>query len=196
MIYDRVIIMTKFPDEAKVVQYLLEYRYRISSVGIDRVHFKFVVAMELPSVDDRVYKTILLPNDLQVLLISDPTTDKAAAALDVRVGQLCDGSMEGLAHFCEHMLYVVQLSVQMMMCIARATKYGLHDVYCTSYENMGCTSAKNSLLWLLPFTDLLGLKSKKIQRFECASIHPFGADIQRFCVGFLGFQMRMSTIVI
>jgi hypothetical protein len=81
--------------------------------------------MELPSVDDRVYKTILLPNDLQVLLISDPTTDKAAAALDVRVGQLCDGSVEGLAHFCEHMLYV-QLSVQN------------DDVYCTSYENMVC----------------------------------------------------------
>lgn len=63
--------------------------------------------MELSSVDDRVYKTTILKNDLQVLLISDPATDKAAAAMDVRVGQLCDGPIEGLAHFCEHMLYVM-----------------------------------------------------------------------------------------
>ena len=43
----------------------------------------------------------------QVLLISDQTTDKAAAALDVEVGSLSDpADLPGLAHFCEHMLFL------------------------------------------------------------------------------------------
>ncbi|MCP4755169.1 MAG: hypothetical protein GY866_30195, partial [Proteobacteria bacterium] len=40
-------------------------------------------------------------------MISDPTTDQAAAALDIRVGQFDDPSdRQGLAHFCEHMLFL------------------------------------------------------------------------------------------
>lgn len=43
----------------------------------------------------------------QVLLIHDPTTDKEAAAMDVRVGSMHDPpTMLGLAHFCEHMLFL------------------------------------------------------------------------------------------
>jgi len=58
--------------------------------------------------DDREYKAIQLKeNQLTVLLISDPTTDKAAAAMDVRVGHLSDpDEAPGLAHFCEHMLFM------------------------------------------------------------------------------------------
>ncbi|OWR46486.1 putative metalloprotease, partial [Danaus plexippus plexippus] len=42
-----------------------------------------------------------------VLLVSDPTTDKSAAALDVNVGYLSDpDEVPGLAHFCEHMLFL------------------------------------------------------------------------------------------
>jgi len=43
---------------------------------------------------------------MQVLLIHDPETDKASAAMDVGVGSLHDGDVEGLAHFCEHMLFL------------------------------------------------------------------------------------------
>jgi hypothetical protein len=43
---------------------------------------------------------------MQVLLIHDPDTDKASAAMDVGVGSLHDGDVEGLAHFCEHMLFL------------------------------------------------------------------------------------------
>ena len=44
---------------------------------------------------------------LQVLLISDETTDKSAAALDVHIGHMSDpGELPGLAHFCEHMLFL------------------------------------------------------------------------------------------
>ncbi|RAL51842.1 hypothetical protein DM860_010560 [Cuscuta australis] len=56
--------------------------------------------------DKRDYKRIVLDNSLQVLLISDPETDKCAASMDVSVGSFSDPSgLEGLAHFLEHMLF-------------------------------------------------------------------------------------------
>ena len=45
-------------------------------------------SVEISASDDRTYRHLTLPNRLQVLLISDPTADKAAAAMDVNVGQL------------------------------------------------------------------------------------------------------------
>ncbi|PIO70585.1 peptidase M16 inactive domain protein [Teladorsagia circumcincta] len=48
-----------------------------------------------------------LTNGLKVLLVSDPTTDKSAAALDVNAGHLMDPwELPGTAHFCEHMLFL------------------------------------------------------------------------------------------
>ena len=48
---------------------------------------------------------------LQVLLISDPSTDKAAAAMDVHIGHMSDpAKLPGLAHFCEHMLFLGKIS--------------------------------------------------------------------------------------
>jgi hypothetical protein len=87
--------------------------------------------IEIPSVDKRQYKHLVLgpsknsslthhdhdPNPLRqqqqqhehlsmdVLLISDPETDKASAAMDIYIGQLCD-TIPGIAHFCEHMLFI------------------------------------------------------------------------------------------
>jgi insulysin len=41
------------------------------------------------------------------MLVSDPEADKAAAAMDVNVGSWGDpAQFEGLAHFCEHMLFM------------------------------------------------------------------------------------------
>ena len=49
---------------------------------------------------------------LQVLLVSDPSTDKAAAAMDVHIGHMSDPpNLPGLAHFCEHMLFLGWISV-------------------------------------------------------------------------------------
>ncbi len=46
-------------------------------------------------------------NRMHVLLISDPDTDQAAAAMDVAVGQFSDPpDRQGLAHFLEHMLFL------------------------------------------------------------------------------------------
>ena len=57
--------------------------------------------------DQRDYRYLRLDNGLQVLLVSDPTTDKAAASLDVHVGHMSDPrDREGLAHFLEHMLFL------------------------------------------------------------------------------------------
>ncbi len=57
--------------------------------------------------DKRQYQRIRLPNNLDVLLISDPETDKAAAALDLYVGSYQNPQKrQGLAHFLEHMLFL------------------------------------------------------------------------------------------
>ncbi|KAJ3674643.1 hypothetical protein LUZ60_005259 [Juncus effusus] len=59
-----------------------------------------------PRTDEREYRRVVLPNSLEVCLISDPETDKAAASMNVSVGYFCDPEgLEGLAHFLEHMLF-------------------------------------------------------------------------------------------
>ncbi|OMO71385.1 hypothetical protein COLO4_28275 [Corchorus olitorius] len=88
-----------------------------------------------PRIDKREYRRIVLRNSLQVLLISDPDTDKAnlfcAAAMNVGVGSFCDpDGLEGLAHFLEHMLFYA------------SEKYPLEDSY-SKYitEHGGSTNA-------------------------------------------------------
>lgn len=57
--------------------------------------------------DDRTYRYLELPNQLRVLLISDPRTEKSAASLDVNTGSRDDpAERPGLAHFLEHMLFL------------------------------------------------------------------------------------------
>ncbi|TMW67012.1 hypothetical protein Poli38472_012128 [Pythium oligandrum] len=57
--------------------------------------------------DDRQYKYLELPNGLHALVISDPVTESASAAMDVSVGFNSDpDDIPGLAHFCEHMLFL------------------------------------------------------------------------------------------
>jgi insulysin len=61
-----------------------------------------------PDIDPNDYKFITLENKLQVLIVSDPTTDKSAACLDVHVGSIHDPEqLQGLAHFCEHLSFMV-----------------------------------------------------------------------------------------
>lgn len=69
-------------------------------------------------------RIIRLENGLKATLVSDPKSDKAAASLDVAVGHLDDPvsfsnpslwscltdlqrEYPGLAHFCEHLLFMV-----------------------------------------------------------------------------------------
>ncbi|KAL2828052.1 Metalloenzyme, LuxS/M16 peptidase-like protein [Aspergillus cavernicola] len=63
--------------------------------------------LEKPSLDDRSYRVVQLPNKLEALLVHDAETDKAAAAMDVNVGSFSDPQdLQGLAHGLEHMLFM------------------------------------------------------------------------------------------
>lgn len=67
----------------------------------------FTRDLERSLLDDRQYRIVRLGNGLEALLIHDPTTDKSSAAMDVRVGHLSDPEQfQGLAHFCEHLLFM------------------------------------------------------------------------------------------
>lgn len=70
-------------------------------------------SLEKPLLDDRSYRVIKLANQLEALLIHDPDTDKASAAMDVDVGSLADPpEMQGMAHAVEHLLFMGTEKVQ------------------------------------------------------------------------------------
>ena len=57
--------------------------------------------------DSRNYRYIELENGITAVLISDPSAQKAAAAIDVGVGSFDNPvGKEGLAHFLEHVLFL------------------------------------------------------------------------------------------
>lgn len=63
--------------------------------------------IDTPALDDRSYRVIRLQNKLEALLVHDPETDKASAALDVNVGSFSDrDDMPGMAHAVEHLLFM------------------------------------------------------------------------------------------
>lgn len=71
-------------------------------------HDTYAVPIEKSPLDDRTYQLIRLPNGLEALLIHDEHTDKSTAAIDVKVGHLSDPKgAAGLAHYLEHMLFLV-----------------------------------------------------------------------------------------
>ncbi|MDC0598725.1 insulinase family protein, partial [Gammaproteobacteria bacterium] len=76
-------------------------------------------------------------NELKVLLISDPFTDKAAASVDINSGSNSDpAEFAGLAHFLEHMLF---LGTEKYPAAGEYQEYiashgGGHNAY-TAYEN-------------------------------------------------------------
>ena len=60
-----------------------------------------------PLNDHSSYKVLTLSNQLRVVLISDPNATQSAAAIDVNAGSFNDPvGVKGLAHFCEHMLFL------------------------------------------------------------------------------------------
>lgn len=70
--------------------------------------------LETPSLDDRSYRVIRLPNQLEVLLVHDGETDKASAAMDVNVGNFSDATeFPGEAHAVEHLLFMGTKKVEL-----------------------------------------------------------------------------------
>uniref|UniRef100_UPI00398E990D insulin-degrading enzyme isoform X2 n=1 Tax=Pristiophorus japonicus TaxID=55135 RepID=UPI00398E990D len=76
---------------------------RMNNAAVKRIVTNIVKSPE----DKREYRGLELSNGIHALLIHDPTTDKSSAALDVHIGSLADPKdIPGLAHFCEHMLFL------------------------------------------------------------------------------------------
>uniref|UniRef100_A0A671RBP9 Insulin-degrading enzyme n=1 Tax=Sinocyclocheilus anshuiensis TaxID=1608454 RepID=A0A671RBP9_9TELE len=76
---------------------------RMSDPAVKRVVSDIIRSPE----DKREYRGLEFSNGLKAILTSDPTTDKSSAALDVHIGSLSDPeNISGLAHFCEHMLFL------------------------------------------------------------------------------------------
>ena len=95
-------------------------------------------SIEKPLLDDRSYKFISLSNGLKALLIHDPTTDKASAALDVFVGSYKDKAYDvsGLAHFCEHLLFMGTAKYpQENEYSSYLSKHGGHSNAYTAFEH-------------------------------------------------------------
>ncbi|CAD8204068.1 unnamed protein product [Paramecium octaurelia] len=60
-----------------------------------------------PIIDHRQYRYLELENHLKVLLIHDAESEMASAAMDVKAGSWNEpDEYPGLAHFCEHMLFI------------------------------------------------------------------------------------------
>ena len=58
-----------------------------------------------PLSDKSAYKLIKLHTGLEILLIQDPSTKRSASSLAVNAGSIYDNTI-GMAHFCEHMLFL------------------------------------------------------------------------------------------
>ncbi|KAJ2083683.1 metalloprotease [Coemansia sp. RSA 988] len=68
---------------------------------------EFVGDLNKSSSDSRDYRLIRLPNGLVAMVVHSPDESKACAAMDVNVGSLADPpEFQGLAHFCEHLLFM------------------------------------------------------------------------------------------
>lgn len=88
-----------------------ETRLCSSTLALDKVvnppaRVEDQIVVTKPS-DERMYKALTLKNELRVLLVSDPSASRSAAAMDVHVGSMSDpDDIPGLAHFCEHMSFL------------------------------------------------------------------------------------------
>lgn len=91
--------------------------------------------LEAPALDDRSYRVIRLPNKLEALLVHDPDTDKASAAVNVNVGSFSDADdMPGMAHAVEHLLFmgtekVIISTKTLRISWLTSTKYPVENAY-------------------------------------------------------------------
>ena len=70
-------------------------------------HLERVDDIKKPIYDKRNYRYIKLKNNMKCMLIEDCDSKKAAACMFVASGNLNDPpEANGLAHFCEHMLFL------------------------------------------------------------------------------------------
>jgi hypothetical protein len=81
--------------------------------GINAQAGKLVNGVLVSESDDRTYLPTTLPNGLKALLISDPSTDMAAASIGCGVGSLDDeDDLPGQAHFTGKRTGLLYSSIQ------------------------------------------------------------------------------------
>lgn len=114
--------------------------------------------------EDRIFHTLTLNNGLTVMLVSDPDSDKASAALNVHSGSWSNPSdAQGLAHFLEHMLFL------------GTEKYPAVDGYQTFIEQNGgrnnaYTAAENTLYYFDIASDELEPALDRFSQFFIAPL--------------------------
>ncbi len=86
---------------------VLALRAEASLSAREHLSLEDVPTREIAPTDQAKFDRLVLANGLRVLLVSDPSFNKSAAALAIDVGQLEDpAETTGLAHFTEHMLFL------------------------------------------------------------------------------------------
>ncbi|MGB5324488.1 MAG: insulinase family protein [Pseudomonadales bacterium] len=94
------------PGFLRGLLFALQLGLLLSSCALLPQDGKKTAVISSPS-DAREFRYIELPNRLKLLLISDPAAERAAASLDVAVGNRNDPeNFAGLSHFLEHMLFL------------------------------------------------------------------------------------------
>lgn len=93
-----------FTSSASAMKYILSLVLLCLSVAISS---SVQATVQKSPNDTKSYRSITLDNQLRVLLISKPGSDKAAASMNVAVGSSANPEdRAGLAHFLEHMLFL------------------------------------------------------------------------------------------
>ncbi|KAI0419931.1 peptidase M16 inactive domain-containing protein [Xylaria grammica] len=139
--------------------------------------------LEIPSLDDRQYRVIRLPNDLEALLVHDPETDKASAALDVNVGNFSDDdTMPGMAHAVEHLLF---------MGTKKYPEENAYNVYLSSHS--GSSNAYTGATSTNYYFDISAKPSNGEEPSE-TNLSPLHGGLDRFAQFFIEPLFLPSTL--
>ncbi|KAI2612887.1 LuxS/MPP-like metallohydrolase [Hypoxylon fragiforme] len=139
--------------------------------------------LEVPSLDDRSYRVIRLPNQLEALLVHDPETDKASAALDVNVGNFSDeDDMPGMAHAVEHLLF---------MGTKKYPVENAYNVYLSSHS--GSSNAYTAATSTNYFFDIAA-KPSNGEEPSATNLSPLYGGLDRFAQFFIEPLFLPSTL--
>ncbi|KAI0480517.1 ubiquitin carboxyl-terminal hydrolase-like protein [Xylariaceae sp. FL0804] len=139
--------------------------------------------LEVPSLDDRQYRVVRLPNQLEALLVHDPDTDKASAALDVNVGAFSDEKdMPGMAHAVEHLLF---------MGTKKFPQENDYNVYLSSHS--GNSNAYTGACSTNYFFDI-SAKPSNGEEATATNVSPLHGGLDRFAQFFIDPLFLASTV--
>ncbi|KAI3336404.1 peptidase M16 inactive domain-containing protein [Xylariaceae sp. AK1471] len=139
--------------------------------------------LEIPSLDDRQYRVVRLPNNLEALLVHDPETDKASAALDVNVGNFSDeDDMPGMAHGVEHLLF---------MGTKKYPEENAYNVYLSSHS--GSSNAYTGATSTNYYFDIAAKPSNGEEPSE-TNLSPLHGGLDRFAQFFIEPLFLPSTL--